>query len=139
MKARVAARFERTGAASVRRRWIRPTMRHTAASGAVGNASPAPAFPAAQARAGIAPARRAAAAAAARRIAHVEARAPRREPRRHAHVAPPHRLSDAFADTTAPIARGAIARGAKREKPRDRSRGKIRLHPRATSRWRAAH
>nr|WP_232505761.1 hypothetical protein [Burkholderia thailandensis] len=30
-------------------------------------------------------------------------------------------------------------RGAKREKPRDRSRGKIRLHPRATSRWRAAH
>ncbi|AFR19597.1 hypothetical protein BPC006_II1670 [Burkholderia pseudomallei BPC006] len=106
-------------------------MRHTAASGAVGNASPAPAFPAAQARAGIAPARRA---AAARRIAHVEARAPRREPRRHAHVAPPHRLSDAFADTTAPIARGA-----KREKPRDRSRGKIRLHPRATSRWRAAH
>ncbi|WP_046191679.1 hypothetical protein [Burkholderia pseudomallei] len=134
MKARVAARFERTGAASVRRRWIRPTMRHTAASGAVGNASPAPAFPAAQALAGIAPARRAAAAAAARRIAHVEARAPRREPRRHAHVAPPHRLSDAFADTTAPIARGA-----KREKPRDRSRGKIRLHPRATSRWRAAH
>ncbi|ARL54558.1 hypothetical protein [Burkholderia pseudomallei] len=134
MKARVAARFERTGAASVRRRWIRPTMRHTAASGAVGNASPAPAFPAAQARAGIAPARRAAAATAARRIAHVEARAPRREPRRHAHVAPPHRLSDAFADTTAPIARGA-----KREKPRDRSRGKIRLHPRATSRWRAAH
>ncbi|MFG7039075.1 hypothetical protein ACGYTU_24100 [Burkholderia pseudomallei] len=117
MKARVAARFERTGAASVRRRWIRPTMRHTAASGAVGNASPASAFPAAQARAGIAPARRAA--AAARRIAH---------------VAPPHRLSDAFADTTAPIARGA-----KREKPRDRSRGKIRLHPRATSRWRAAH
>nr|WP_239694753.1 hypothetical protein [Burkholderia pseudomallei] len=84
-------------------------MRHTAASGAVGNASPASAFPAAQARAGIAPARRAA--AAARRIAHVEARAPRREPRRHAHVAPPHRLSDAFADTTAPIARGA-----KREK-----------------------
>ncbi len=72
--------------------------------------------------------------ALARRIAHVEARAPRREPRRHAHVAPPHRLSDAFADTTAPIARGA-----KREKPRDRSRGKIRLHPRATSRWRAAH
>ncbi|WP_162483508.1 hypothetical protein [Burkholderia pseudomallei] len=132
MKARVAARFERTGAASVRRRWIRPTMRHTAASGAVGNASPASAFPAAQARAGIAPARRAA--AAARRIAHVEARAPRREPRRHAHVAPPHRLSDAFADTIAPIARGA-----KREKPRDRSRGKIRLHPRATSRWRAAH